>query len=74
MLNDLKMRIYRLGLDRRILAKRLGISYSTLNCKLGEFTPFTDVESKELLQILDQAEKIQVEESESEKELKFFKR
>ncbi|MGB7569791.1 MAG: hypothetical protein WBM07_18155 [Chitinivibrionales bacterium] len=56
MLTDLKKQIYRLGVDRRILAKRLGLSYSAFNSRLGEFTAFRPEEESALMKILNEAE------------------
>lgn len=50
-----RKRILLTGLDRRAIADRLRLSYSSLNNRLAGFTRWGD-EERELRQILDEAE------------------
>jgi hypothetical protein len=71
-----KERIYVLHLDRRVLAGRMGLTYSTFNNKLLEFGRFTPEQDAALRKILDEAEQAQVHQAEvnTDKNLFFFQK
>jgi hypothetical protein len=56
-----KERIYSLHLDRREIAQRLGMTYSTFNNKLLAFSCFTAEQESQLRRILEEADKASTE-------------
>lgn len=54
---DYKDKIFILRLSRKMLASNLGLSYASLNARLGGFTPFQEGEEKKLQELLAEAEK-----------------
>jgi hypothetical protein len=75
-MNGYKERIYVLHLDRRVLAGRMGLTYSTFNNKLLEFGRFTPEQDAALRKILNETEQAQAQavEKNSEKTLSFFQK
>jgi hypothetical protein len=49
---DYKAELYRLRLDRRDVAKKIGVSYSGLNARLSEFVSWQPGEEKKLVDII----------------------
>jgi hypothetical protein len=73
---DYRPRIYALHLSRKILAQRLGLTYTSFSSRLCSFTPWANNEEYQLIKILDQAEQAQAQaiEKNSEQTLSFFKK
>lgn len=49
---ELKKKIKEKGLDRREIAKKMGVSYSSLNSMLNGFTPLKNDHQQSIEQIL----------------------
>jgi hypothetical protein len=49
---DYKVKIYAAGIDRRMIADRLKLSYNQLNARLGGFTPWQGSEERQLQTLL----------------------
>lgn len=60
-METLKDRIKRLRLDRKVLAARLRIPYSTLGAKLAGFNRFSPDQERQLITILDTCESVKRE-------------
>jgi hypothetical protein len=73
---DYRPKIYTLHLSRKILAQRLGLTYTSFSSRLCSFTPWGNNEEYQLRKILDEAEQAQAQagEKNSEKNLSFFQR
>ncbi len=63
----IKERIYLLHLNRKVLAARLSMSYSSFSHRLCGFTRFSAEQERSLLRILDDAEATQAERGQEKK-------
>jgi hypothetical protein len=73
---DYRSKIYALHLSRKILAQRLGLTYTSFSSRLCSFTPWGINEEYQLIKILADAEQAQVHQAEvnTDKNLFFFQK